>query len=641
MQSSLAFVPADECHRILNLPVGRLEKRQLFADVCRINTLFMIAKAGSGHIGTSFSCLDILATLFIDGLREGNDAATGYPYRDLFFSSKGHDVPAVYACLIALGHLPFDSIHTLRRLGGLPGHPDRRTPGLPCNTGSLGMGISKAKGFVHAARAQGLDRRCFVLTGDGELQEGQIWESLQGAANRGLHEITVIVDHNKIQSDIWVHRTSDLGDLDAKFAAFGWHVQRCNGHDPAALDTALANAATDPRPSVIIADTLKGAGAEAFLHTAAHDSSELYRFHSGAPAQEARNAALSELVDRIERTLRGVGAGTPLLLHREPAAPPPAAPAVAPQRLIDAYAAALLEEARHDPRIVALDADLKKDCGLLPLETELPDRFVECGIAEQDMVSQAGAMSLSGMLPVVHSFACFLTPRAAEQIYNNASEHTAVTYVGSLVGVVPGGPGHSHQSIRDIALMGGVPGSIALEPCCEAEVAPALRACLAHPGPSYLRLVSIPCDIPYSLPENHRLEKGKGHVLLPGTQVAVIGYGPVLLPQAWHAAHRLAAEGVSVTVIDLPWLNHVDPAWLAGVLSGKTLVVTLDNHLLDGGQGQRIAAAMAGAGIAVPVLHLGPEDFPPCGRNDEVLAKLGLDADGIARAIHDTLQSVR
>lgn len=639
MHSSLAFVPADECRRLLDLPVGHLAKRQLFADACRINTLFMIAKAGSGHIGTSFSCLDILAALFIGGLREGSDPTTGYPYRDLFFSSKGHDVPAVYACLIALGHLPFDGIHTLRRLGGLPGHPDRRTPGLPCNTGSLGMGISKAKGFVHAARAQGLDRRCFVLTGDGELQEGQIWESLQGAANRGLHEITVIVDHNKIQSDIWVHRTSDLGNLGAKFTAFGWHVQRCDGHDPAAMDTALANAAIDARPSVILADTLKGAGAATFLHTAPHDSSELYLFHSGAPAQDARDAALSEIVARLERNL---GVHGPLRLHREPvAASQPTPPPAAPQRLIDAYASVLLDAARNDPRLVALDADLKKDCGLLPLEAELPGQFMECGIAEQDMVSQAGAMALSGMLPVVHSFACFLTPRAAEQVYNNASEHTAVVYVGSLAGVVPGGPGHSHQSVRDVALMGGVPGCIALEPCCEAEVAPALRACLDHPGPSYLRLVSIPCDIPYALPEDHRLEKGKGHVLLPGTQVAVIGYGPVLLPQAWHAARRLAAEGVSVAVIDLPWLNHVDPAWLASMLSGKTLAVTLDNHLIDGGQGRRIAATMAGASIAVPVLHLGPEDFPPCGRNDEVLAALGLDADGIARAIRDTLQSIR
>src|SRR5439155_25003547 len=117
-------------------------------------------------------------------------------------------------------------------LGGLPGHPDvGTTPEVITNTGSLGMGISKARGFVLADRAQGRSGRVFVLTGDGELQEGQFWESLQPTANRGLGEITVIVDHNKVQSDTWVSQVSDHGDLGAKVAAVGWAVARCDGHD--------------------------------------------------------------------------------------------------------------------------------------------------------------------------------------------------------------------------------------------------------------------------------------------------------------------------------------------------------------------------------------------------------------------------
>ena len=119
---------------------------------------------------------------------------------------------------------------------------------------------------------------------------------------------------------------------------------------------------------------------------------------------------------------------------------------------------------------MALDGDLRLDTGLVPFQERFPERFFECGIAEQDMVSQAGAMALAGLLPVCHSFACFLTPRAAEQVFNNASEGTKVLYHGSLAGLVPGGPGHSHQSVRDIALMGSVPGLAAIEPYCEAEV---------------------------------------------------------------------------------------------------------------------------------------------------------------------------
>ncbi len=184
----------------------------------------MIAGAWSGHIGTSFSSLDIMSWLFLNELR---DLDKGPAACDIFFSSKGHDAPALYAVLIGLGLLPAEKLHELRRLHGLPGHPHVETPYVQANTGSLGMGISKAKGMALANRHAGAPRRIFVLTGDGELQEGQFWESLGSAANRGLGEIVAIIDHNKIQSDTWVEQVSHLGDLEAKLRAFGWHVARC------------------------------------------------------------------------------------------------------------------------------------------------------------------------------------------------------------------------------------------------------------------------------------------------------------------------------------------------------------------------------------------------------------------------------
>src|SRR3989344_9021537 len=134
-------------------------------------------------------------------MRRPNEAGTG---ADVFFSSKGHDAPALYALLSGLEKIDFESIHGLRRLGGLPGHPDVATPFVAANTGSLGMGISKARGMAAARRLSRESGRFYVLTGDGELPEGQIWESLASAANGKFAEITVIVDHNKIQSDTWV-----------------------------------------------------------------------------------------------------------------------------------------------------------------------------------------------------------------------------------------------------------------------------------------------------------------------------------------------------------------------------------------------------------------------------------------------------
>src|SRR5688500_5033218 len=254
--TELLYVPAAELERIRALKVGAVERAAIFAAACRINALYMIGKAGSGHLGTTFSSMDIVAWLHLEELRLAEDRQAPI---DRYFSSKGHDVPALYAVLIGLGRLPFETIHTLRRLGGLPGHPDVGTPGITANTGSLGMGISKAKGFVLANRLQGRNGEVYVLTGDGELQEGQFWESLGSAANHGLEEITVIVDHNKVQSDTLVERVSSLGDLEGKLKAFGWAVARCDGHDLHDLRRALgAVRAERGKPKIIVADTIKG-----------------------------------------------------------------------------------------------------------------------------------------------------------------------------------------------------------------------------------------------------------------------------------------------------------------------------------------------------------------------------------------------
>src|SRR5262245_54597227 len=229
----LLYVQPAEFRRLIDARGPAVLKSRTFAALARINTLYMIAGAWSGHIGTSFSSLEIMSWLFLNEIR---DLDKGPAAADIFFSSKGHDAPALYSVLIGLGLLPADKLHGLRRLHGLPGHPHVETPFIQANTGSLGMGISKAKGMAIANRQAGTPRRLFVLTGDGELQEGQVWEALGSAASRGLAEIVAIVDHNRIQSDTWVSDVSPLGDLDAKFRAFGWHVRRVDGHDVAALE---------------------------------------------------------------------------------------------------------------------------------------------------------------------------------------------------------------------------------------------------------------------------------------------------------------------------------------------------------------------------------------------------------------------
>lgn len=632
VEGRLYYAPKGEFDRVRHLAAPPVALTAVFADLCRLNALYMIARAGSGHIGSSFSSLDIISWLLLNEMRLPERGGSGDG--DVYFSSKGHDAPGYYAALIGLGRLEFDLIHRLRRLDGLPGHPDVGTPGIATNTGSLGMGISKAKGMIRANRLLGRSGRVFVLTGDGELQEGQFWESLVSAVNGGFSEITAIIDHNKLQSDTFVSQVSDLGDLEAKLRAFGWYVDRVDGHDLAAFAAALARAnAISDRPKILIADTVKGRGVSFMEHTAMESDATLYRFHSGAPDAASYTRAAQELIERVNRGLAALGAEPVALetVDRPAGAVPPAHA----QRLVAAYSRALIEVAAKEPRLVALDADLVLDTGLIPFRDAYPTRFFECGIAEQDMVSQAGGMALRGLLPVVHSFACFLAARPNEQIYNNATEHTKVIYVGSLAGVVPGGPGHSHQSVRDLAALGGIPGLAMIEPCNEREAEAAVRYAVGEAkGSCYLRLVSIPVDTPFELPADYRLVPGRGTVLRSGRDAVLIGYGPVLLSEAVRAADQLARErGREVAVVNLPWLNHFDPDWLAEVTAGVPLVVTLDNHYLDGGQGERLAALLAERSIPVRVVRIGLTDVPVCGTNVEVLRALGLDSESLVRRI--------
>jgi len=628
----LHYVPPKEFERLRRLPLKPMDRAALFATCCRINALYMIAQAGSGHIGSSFSSLDIISWLYLNELQPD----------DLYFSSKGHDAPGLYAVLVGLGLIPFEQIHRLRRLPGLPGHPDVATPGIVTNTGPLGMGISKAKGMAFAHRAQGKTNRLFVLTGDGELQEGQIWESLAGAVRSGLGELMVIVDHNKIQSDTWVRDVADLGDLEAKFRVFGWKVARCDGHDFSTLATTLRRLRrTSDRPKVLIADTVKGKGVS-FMESAAMKPGErFYRFHSGAPDDDSYARALQELAEHAAGQLAVLGE-PPLQLEMRPRFDRPSAQGA--QRLIPAYSRALLAEAERNPRLVALDADLELDCGLIAFRERFPDRYVECGIAEQDMVSQAGGMALRGLLPVVHSFACFLSTRANEQIYNNATERTKIIYVGSLAGLLPSGPGHSHQSVRDISVLASIPGLVLLEPSCEDEVAAAVEYCVRGTAEScYLRLVSIPCQVPYQLPAEYRLAEGRGVALTEGEDAILFAYGPVLLAQAYEAAVRLRKEqGVGLTVINLPWLNRVDDSWLLDTIGDCRQVFTLDDHYVAFGQGQMLAARIAALGPpGVVVRQLGLDALPVCGQNSEALVAHELDAGGLARQVAAVVQRER
>ncbi len=629
----IRFVPPAESDRVRAGLEDRYARARVLADIARVNALSMVEYAGSGHIGTSFSAMDLVTWLWTEVLEDpGTHAAGG---GDRYFSSKGHDAPGLYALLIGLGRLDARYLTGLRRLGGLPGHPDVAIPYMLVNTGSLGMGISKARGIAIANRMDGTPGRIFVLTGDGELQEGQFWESLQPTANGTFSEITVIVDHNKLQSDTFVDRVSDLGDIAAKVRAFGWAVERCDGHDPEAIEAALGRLAdSGDRPRLLVADTVKGRGVS-FMESGAVGDDGLYRFHSGAPSVEQYAAGVAELVGRIDRSLADAGLA-PLAVEEVPF--PGRTVLAAPERLIGAYSEELVSLARSHPEIVALDGDLMVDTGVLAFARAYPDRFLECGIAEQDMVSQAGALALKGKLPIVHSFACFLSTRPNEQIYNNATERSRVVYHASLAGLLPSGPGHSHQSVRDISAVGSVPGLVLIQPATELETRLALRwAVEENPESTYLRLTSVPVDMPFRLPADHRLVPGQGTRLRDGRDGVLIAYGPVMLAEAYRAADLLEAQGRSIAVFDLPWLNRIDDRWLADALRDQPALFLVEDHYPDLGQSAFVTMALARMGVRLPTHVYGVDTIPVSGQNHEALEHHGLSAARLAERISAAL----
>lgn len=252
----------------------------------RIDVLAAIHGAQTGHPGGSLSVCEILAVLTQHhmALEHPDD-----PRRDRLVLSKGHAAPMLYRCLIEKGFLPADSMGTLRQTGSLlQGHPSMHTPGVEMPAGPLGLGLGAAQGMALALRHQGNPARCYAVLGDGELDEGCVWESAMSAPKFALDNLCAIVDYNKVQLDGTTDQVMPLGDLAAKWRAFGWHVVRCDGHDVAALEAAL-DEAEDTRgvPTVILADTVKGKGVSFMEGQSA--------WHGKAIDDESYSIAMNEL----------------------------------------------------------------------------------------------------------------------------------------------------------------------------------------------------------------------------------------------------------------------------------------------------------------------------------------------------------
>ncbi len=432
----------------------------------------------------------------------------------------------------------------------------------------------------------------------------------------------------------------------------------CNGHDFDALRQVFAELrATTDRPKALIADTIKGRGVSFMEHPRAlQDGGGYYKWHAGAPDDAAFTAAYTELTARINDRVAGAGLGQLNLETMEPleakfiAVPRNAlgepisqgrevgarAGATSDEYVANAYGKALVAMAAAHPELVVLDGDLAADCRVREFELTYPERFIENGIAEQDMVSMAGGLARHGLLPVVNSFASFLAARANEQIYNNASEQSKIIYACHYAGLIPAGPGKSHQSIRDISLLAALPNMTLIQPCNAAETTMAVEYCVAEAHEScVLRLNIGPSPRIIDLPADYRLSPGQGVSLTTGLDAILFAYGPVMLHEALLAAELLAGQGFGLQVVNLPWLNRVDAQWLQGILEPHRTIYVLEDHAPVGGLADRLLTVLVGRQLLGDrhFSRFAVEGYPACGTPAEALNHHGLDGASLAERI--------
>lgn len=628
----------DEIKKCKSLPLH--ERLSVLADMIRLNALTSIMSARSGHIGASFSAIEILTVLYHHAMNV-DQSRPQRKGRDIFILSKGHAAAALYAVLASRGFIPTDKLATFRRLGGLEGHAELSVPGVETNTGSLGIGISKAKGFVWVYKFDSVKASAFILVGDGELQEGQNWEAIQSAGFWKLDNLCLIIDRNRVQTDMEVVKILDVSPIEAKLKSFGWYTTTIDGHNIKEILHAIKRLKKiTGKPKAIIVNTIKGKGVSFMEHPRALRAGKgLYKWHDKLPNGEEYALAWNEIISRIKRKI----SKCKVEKFTFPAFPEHFAegkPLHEGESLVETFSESLVDIGKKRKDVVVLDADLAESCGLRKFQHAHPERFIEVGIAEQDMVSMAGGLALAGKLPIVNTYAAFLTSRANEQIFNNASEGTKIIYVGHLAGILPAKPGKSHQGIRDIPLLKAIPNMLICQPCSGLELRRLLNFLVYDANQSsYMRLEHSISRRIIQLPRNYKIEVGKGVTIAEGSDAVVFGYGPLLLSEALLARDELKKDNINIKIVNLPWLNHIDEKWLVDTIGNTEFVFCVENHSTVGGQSEEIMRILSSSALGnIKFCSIGIQGYGQSGEDEEILKHYGVDSLSIAEKIKRELR---
>ena len=601
----------------------------------RIDSVRATSEAGSGHPTSCMSMADLMAALFFAEMRfDPKDPKN--PESDRFVLSKGHAAPILYAAWAEAGAFDRAELLKLREIGSdLEGHPTPRLPFVDVATGSLGQGICAAIGTALNARRIRSDYRTYVLLGDGESAEGSVWEAADVATMDKLDNLCAITDVNALgqsRPTMWEH---DMGQFERRWKAFGWHAIVIDGHDMAQILDALAEArATKGQPTMILARTIKGKGVS-FV--------EGHQGWHGKPFKKGEE--LDRALTELEKQFVPVPEGGPAAnlagqIPKPPSKPrgvdnpkPVAAPAYTLGDLVatrEAYGTALAKLAEADPRVVALDADVKNSTFSDRFEKVAPERFYQNFIAEQVMIGAAMGLAARGAIPFPSTFACFLS-RAADFVRMAAVSNVGIKLAGSHAGVSIGEDGPSQMALEDLAMYRAQPNYTVLYPS-DAVSAERLLALMAyHPGPAYMRTSRPKTPVIYGNDDTFTIGGLKVLRESAADVATVIGAG-ITVFEALKAYDQLKAAGTAIRVIDLYSVQPIDQAALvaAGRATGGHLL-TVEDHYAAGGIGDAVAEAVADAGLTVE--RLAVREIPRSGKPEELIERFGISARHIVEAV--------
>ena len=644
-----------------------IQQLQDAANLMRGYDLVALHAAGSGHAGGTLSIMDITAALYLK-VANHDPKNPLWPDRDRIVWSTGHKAPSLYLGLAVAGFCPVLDVMTLRKLGSpYQGHPHWvRVPGVEVSTGSLGQGLSIAVGMALAAKLDDKTHKIFCLMGDGEQQEGQIWEAAMEAGHFHLDSVIGIIDCNRLQIDGWVKDVMDVEPLAAKYASFGWNVMRIDGHDMNQVVEALELAKeVVGKPVVILADTVKGKGVS-FMENQAG-------WHGKVPNYEELTIALKELglserlpvqelLDKAKRYQTEVerrldshlpkftrdywwNAGDTMKVKMEPTR--------------KGFGQSLMENG-DDERVVCLGLDISGSITISDFYSGKPERkkrWISMGIAEQSATSAAAGLAKEGKLPVFGTYATFAAARNLDQIrtsvcYGNFN----VLIAGAHGGVSVGPDGATHQALEDLFAMQGLPNMSVVVPCDAVETRKATNyLLLEHVGPKYIRFARE--ATPIVTDESTPFIFGRANVIRLRAEAAgfanafetrlaadyknesedlsIIACGP-MVPEAMRAARILKSDfGYETRVLNLHTLKPIDAEAVVRAARETGVLVTAEEHQI-GALAWRVSSLLTESrelyGLPLITGAIGVKDrFGDSGAPWELVKELEVSAEHIAQ----------